>query len=204
VTAGRVYDLAAVACQHPHTANAAFDARLAARFRPREEALRFESIAQLVNARLFEIDALRLISATDGRAAGVVDGEPPALALVRALERGDRERRVRDGRRSIRDRARFVRRGREALHQPSRDFLRVISERTRPTLVRDRSVGLDDVETLGPSGVDLVGRVLDAVDRERDLHLAAPDEVARDVHAVLERHGLRIAHALLLVRFHLP
>ncbi len=63
---------------------------------------------------------------------------------------------------------------------------------------------VDDVETLGPCGVGVIGGVVDVVDSEGDGVVEAFDEIVRDRYSLRESFRLGVADVILHVGLHLP
>jgi len=91
-----------------------------------------------------------------------------------------------------------------ARSEPGADFLRIVIERTHSAAVGDAAGLVDDVETLGPGGVCVIGGVGHVVDAEGKSEVVAFREVIADGDALFERFRLRVADVLLYVGFHLP
>jgi hypothetical protein len=93
-----------------------------------------------------------------------------------------------------------------ALREPGANFLGIVFERAIAALVRNLTVFVDDVESLRPRGVSIVGSVGHLVDAEWNGIFEALGEIVGNGDAVVQGLGLHVANVILLfgVGFHAP
>jgi hypothetical protein len=90
--------------------------------------------------------------------------------------------------------------------QPFAHFGGVVIEGAHAAAVGDVAALINNVKTLGPRGVGIVGRVAHVIDSEGQGKFESLCKIIRDHQALLQRFGLRVAHVVffLQIRFHLP
>ena len=88
--------------------------------------------------------------------------------------------------------------------EPGADFLWIVMEWAHAAAIGDAGGLIDDVETLGPGGVGVVGGVGHVVHTERQREIEAFGEIVGDGEALFQRLGLSVADVFFEVGFHLP
>ena len=80
----------------------------------------------------------------------------------------------------------------------------MIIERTQAAAVNDLSRPVNDVDSLWPRSVGVIGRVIHRVDGDGNWKMEARHKIVGDGYSLGERGGLRVANVLGDVRLHLP
>jgi hypothetical protein len=94
--------------------------------------------------------------------------------------------------------------GAVARGEPFAGFFRLVVERTDPAAVSDPAALINDVNSLGPRGIGVIGGVAHVIDSEGQSELESFDEIVRDHHALFQRFRLRVTNVVFEIRFHLP
>lgn len=88
--------------------------------------------------------------------------------------------------------------------EPFAHLGRLIVKRSHPAAIDDVSALIDNVKTLWPSCVRVIGRVVHVVDAEGQGKLKPLCEILRDSDALRQRFWLRVANIIFYIGFHLP
>ena len=88
--------------------------------------------------------------------------------------------------------------------EPFASFLRLVVEWTDPTAVSDAAALINDVNSLRPRGIGVIGGVAHVIDSEGQSEVESFDEIIRNRHALLECFRLRVTNVVFEIRFHLP
>ena len=88
--------------------------------------------------------------------------------------------------------------------KPFAGFFRLVVERTDPAAVSDAAALINDVNSLGPRGIGVIGGVAHVIDSEGQSELESFDEIICDHHTLLQSFGLRVTNVVFEIRFHLP
>ena len=80
----------------------------------------------------------------------------------------------------------------------------MVIERPDSSAIHDLPLLVDDVNPLRPRRIGVIGDVVHIVYREGHREMESLDEIVGDSHALLGGMRLRVAHALIHIRFHLP
>ena len=88
--------------------------------------------------------------------------------------------------------------------KPFAGFFRLVVERTDPAAVSDATALINDVNSLGPRGIGVIGGVAHVIDSEGQSEVESFDEIIRNRHALLECFRLRVTNVVFEIRFHLP
>jgi hypothetical protein len=91
-----------------------------------------------------------------------------------------------------------------AAGEPAADLVGIVVERTHAAAIGDVAGFVNDVEAFGPSGVGVIGGVIDVVDAESDWVVEAFNEIVRDSYALSQSFRLGITDVVLHVGLHLP
>jgi len=78
------------------------------------------------------------------------------------------------------------------------------TERARTALVFDSAVTADHVHPVGPAGIRSFGRIVDVIDKRRNLDMEISDTGVRHSLALVEALRIRENNILAYIRFHLP
>jgi hypothetical protein len=90
--------------------------------------------------------------------------------------------------------------------QPFAHFGWIVIERAHSAAVSDSPTLINDVKTLRPGGVGIIGGVAHVVDAERKGKLESLRKIIGDDQALFQRFRLRVADVILFLQvgFHLP